>query len=259
MSESAEILKENESLKKASKTIFGDSARLEIVDPKSLLLLKENARYFKKDCYRQLVANIKQDKRLSSVPLCHTTETGTLEVLSGNHRVQAAIDAGVAHILVIVLTKKLSKSAKIAVQLSHNALVGEDDVQVLANLWGQIDDIKERLYAGLSSETINELEKIELVNLSTPAVYTQTLTFAFTSSEAERLENVIEELSRTKQGEMYAARLAEFEQFFAALQDVKELHEIKNGSLAMLKILEIIENHLKERESGLYRSDTATR
>lgn len=152
--ESQTLLESNESLKKTSLILFGESAELRLVDPRSLVLLKENARYFKKEMFKQLVQNVKADKKLSSVPLCHVVEGGKLEVLSGNHRVQASVEARLEVIMVMVILEDLSKSRQIAIQLSHNALVGVDDPQILANLWAKIDDIKAKCYAGLNSATI---------------------------------------------------------------------------------------------------------
>ena len=80
----------------------------------------------RKAVFEQLTENIRRDGYLSSVPLCQELEGGDLEVLSGNHRVQAAIAAGVEQILVIVIPENASPR-KIAIQLSHNSLTGEDD------------------------------------------------------------------------------------------------------------------------------------
>lgn len=99
--------------------------------------------------------NIASDKRLSSVPLCYRHEDGRLEVLSGNHRVKASIEAKIPVILVLVITETLDQSRRIAIQLSHNALVGEDDQSILANLWSKIETVKDKLYSGLDSEVTN--------------------------------------------------------------------------------------------------------
>ena len=112
-----EVAERNKSLQIASKVIFGESAELRIVNPKSLSLLKHNARYFKKDQFKQLVENLKKDQRLSGTPLCHTVEDGKLEVLSGNHRVEAYVEAGIPWILVIVDLGDLSENEQIAVQI----------------------------------------------------------------------------------------------------------------------------------------------
>ena len=131
------FLQRNEELATISQEMFGDGMRLVVVAPASLTLLKDNARFFKRETFRQLRDNIAADKRLSSVPLCYRHEDGRLEVLSGNHRVKASIEAGIPHILVLAVTEELDKSRRIAIQLSHNALVGEDDQRHFwANLWG---------------------------------------------------------------------------------------------------------------------------
>ena len=94
--------KRNEELAAVSADLFGDAMRLMVVKPESLTLLKDNARFFKRETFRQLRDNIAADKRLSSVPLCYRYPDGKLEVLSGNHRVQASIEAGIPLIMVLV-------------------------------------------------------------------------------------------------------------------------------------------------------------
>lgn len=230
---------QNKTLAQISQNIFAGSARLQIVDPRGLVLLKQNARFFKKDTFRQLVENIKTDRRLSSVPLCRPLEDGRFEVLSGNHRVKAAVEAGLEKILVIVLLEDLDESRKIAIQLSHNALVGQDDQNVLAELWAKIDDVQARLYAGLSSDTLNEIKKVELVQFSTPSIYTKTLTFAFTDTEKEHVESVLRELSATGAKEIHMAPLSAFEDFFKLILAAKKKFDVKNSTLAVLALIDL--------------------
>lgn len=239
------IEEQNQTLKEVSKTIFGDAAVLRIVSPKSMKLLKQNARYFKKSTYKQLVDNIKKDQRLSSVPLCHIFDENTYEVLSGNHRVQAAIDAGIEQILIIVILKNLSKSSQISIQLSHNALAGIDDPNILADLWAKIDDIKEKLYAGLSSDAVKEIENIKLVTFTTPQVYTKTMTFTFSDSEKENIDKVIKELEVYTANEIHLAHIDQYNDFFEALKKIKKMENIKNSSLAMVKLIEILKKQLE--------------
>lgn len=243
-----EIEKQNEMLAEISKTVFGESACLKIVRPKSLKLLTQNARYFKRETFKQLVQNIKADNRLSSVPLCYSPQKDVLEVLSGNHRVKAAIEADIEWILVIVIIEEISKSRRISAQLSHNALVGVDDPNILADLWAKIDDIKDKLYAGLSSEAVKELEQIKLVTFSTPSLATKTVAFLFTVEEKKRLDDIIEDINRITANETFVFPMSQFNTFFRLIQDVKKKDNIKNGSLAMLKIIEVIENYLKKGE-----------
>lgn len=240
-----EVEKQNKLLQKISKTIFGDRAALQIVDPKNLKLLKENARYFKKETFKNLVENVRRDERLSSAPLC-CREDDNLLVLSGNHRVKAAIEAGIETILVIVILEELTENDKLAIQLSHNALVGLDDPHMLSDLWNKIDDIKAKLYSGISSDIMNQIGKIKPVTFSTPAVYTKSLTFAFTDIEFERVEATLQELSEIKSSQIHLAPLSQFEEFFQAIQKTKKLKNIKNGSLALLALIEMAEAEREE-------------
>ena len=231
----------DEKLAAASAALYGEDASLRIVEPRSLSLLKRNARTFDKDTFRQLTANIRADGRLSSMPLCWETPAGDLEVLSGNHRVQAAVEAGLARILVLVLHGDLSKARRIAIQLSHNALVGTDDPTLLAELWAEIDDIEAKLYAGLSSDEVSRLEKIDLVGFTTPQVYTRTISLAFVDTELARFDAVLEQLESLPGETAHMVPLEQFERFFKALEGVKTAFEIRNTSLAILRMCELCE------------------
>ncbi len=232
-----EVERQNAMLVETGKALFGDAATLRIMDPKRLLLRAENARYMKKDVFRQLVENIRSDARLSSVPLCHDAAEGC-EVLSGNHRVKGAVQAGIPWILVMVLVSPLEKGRQLAIQLSHNALVGLDDPGILASLWARIDDVRDRLYAGLSSETMQELEKIKLVQFTTPSIATRMLTFAFVEEEAGLVDRVVAELSAYSGSDaIYVSAMAQFQPFFDALQATKKRENVKNASLAMLRLV----------------------
>lgn len=235
-----ELAERNVVLDRLGRELFQDRATLRAVDPRELVLLKANARYMKKEAFRQLVDNLREDARLSSVPLCRPLEDGRLEVLSGNHRVQASIEAGLELVMVMVLLEDLSQGRRLAVQLSHNALVGQDDPQLLAELWARIEDIRDRLYAGLDSEATRELEKVALVSFTTPTVATRAVTFAFCDAEAERVAEIVDELEAGHTArEVYAAELAHFDAFFGLLQAAKRRFGVKNAGLAMLRLLEL--------------------
>lgn len=243
-----DIAKQNRALKKVSKSLFGDQAELRVVRPASLQLLKQNARFFKKDQFKQLIANLEQDQRLSSMPLCHILAGDILEVLSGNHRVKAAIQAKLEFIIVMVILGDLSKSDQLAMQLSHNALVGQDDEQILADLWSRIDDIKARVYAGLSSDVLGELKKVKLISFSTPQIRTRRVAFVFTEIEEDAIGAVLEELATVPADTIHLANLEQFDAFFALLIKTKKIKDIKNSSLAMLRLVELAGVALTQQE-----------
>lgn len=96
------------------------------INPKDIKLLKLNARYMKPQEYQKLVANIKKDGQLTSVPFCYYNEKNEIEVLSGNHRVMASIDAGLNEIEIMICKNNLTKEQALAIQLSHNSICGQD-------------------------------------------------------------------------------------------------------------------------------------
>lgn len=247
---SEELLRKNESLAALSADVFGDAMRLMLVKPEELCLLKDNARFFKRETFRQLRDNIAADKRLSSVPLCYRYDDGRLEVLSGNHRVQASIEAGIPLILVLVITEALEKSRRIAIQLSHNALVGEDDQSILANLWAQIDSTKDQLYSGLDSESVQALGEVELINFATPQVPAHMVTLMFTDGERERLSEVLDLLEQQakKSGMVYVCPSEQYASFLALLQDTKHAENVRDTSLAMTRLIEICRDWLNRQE-----------
>lgn len=82
-------------------------ARSEEID-----FLEKNARFMTKEQFASLTHNVKADGGLTSIPLCYKQETGRLLVLSGNHRIKAAIEAGSREFLVLLIDKPLSKQQR---------------------------------------------------------------------------------------------------------------------------------------------------
>jgi len=119
---------------------------------------------------------------------------------------------------------------------------------ILASLWAAIKDVEDKLYTGLSSETIEQLENISFVTFSTPNIATKTVSFVFVKEEKELLDQIMEDLSSISANEKYLAPMQCFQEFYDTIQRVKEKDNIKNGSLAMVRIIEIINQYLNREE-----------
>jgi hypothetical protein len=128
--------------------------------------LENNAQFMTKEQFAALTHNVKADGALTSVPICYLQENGRKLVLSGNHRIKAAIEAGLDEFLVFLIDKPLTESRLIAIQLSHNAIVGQSDQQILKELWKKIDDLECTIYSGLSTELIEKLENTDFTTIS---------------------------------------------------------------------------------------------
>lgn len=227
----------NERLREVGTAMYGGKVELRVVDPKSVVLLKKNARFMEKSTFDQLVANVTADGVLESVPLCHTLEDGRLECISGNHRIQAAIKAEVKQVLVFVFPRELPRSEKISRQLSHNAITGKDDLAILAELWKDIATLEQRLYAGLDSATIGELEKIKFSGFSAEPIRTEQMTLWFLPEEVEDIDKLLDSL----QGAVKDVRmvpLASYEALWKAIVATKKLTGIKNTAVAFMLLID---------------------
>jgi hypothetical protein len=253
----------NGRLAEISLALYEGRATLRIVDPKSIVLLKRNARYMKKAMFEQLTKNIGDDGMLSSVPLCHEKQNGEepeLECLSGNHRIQAAVKAGLTRVLVLVIANQ-DQDGKIARQLSHNALVGEDDRQILADLWRDLSDIRSKLYSGLDSKLIAELEKIRFTGFTAQPLRTEQIALWFLPEEVQSIDELLgESLKVAAADATYIAPLAKYALLFDSLVRTKTKHNIKNTAVAFMWLIDRMAEVLMEIEGkrvGSIESDAS--
>lgn len=220
--------------------------RLDLVDPKGISLVDKNARYMTNEMFENLVSNIKSDGNLSSVPLCVRERDGGLTVLSGNHRVQAAVKAGLVSILVFVIEKELTKDELRAIQLSHNAIVGTDDPVILKELWDEIRDIEQKVYAGLDTETIKKLEAMEFDSIAEARLDFKAVTFLFLPEEEGKLNEVLARIDEVFSGDSaYLAGRSHYQRLFEAIVKAKEGYNIINNAVALMKLIELAEEGLK--------------
>ncbi len=221
--------------------------RLEMASPGELKLLDKNARYMKAEQFQVLVENVKKDGNLSSLPLCYRESDGKLRVLSGNHRIMAARKAGVEQVLVMVVAGDKNTDEKMAIQLSHNAIAGQDDLVILKELWESIQDIQSRMYAGLDSDTLKSLQGIQFAAIAEQRLRYKLTNFMFLPEEIEDLDQLLKETAAAFAGDVvYLANLKTFDAFFDLVVRVKKRCQIKNSAAAFLKIMELARMGLEQ-------------
>lgn len=218
--------------------------KLAVVAPSDVQHVAKNARYMPGAMYRQLVDNIKKDGNLASLPFCWRKDDGTFVVLSGNHRVDAARDAGIPVILILYTDAKLSKSQAVSIQLSHNALAGADVPTVLLELWKEIDDLQDKAYAGLDEGLLDNLAKAGVVRIDRAGLQFEELVLLFLPSEIERIKDILKRLGGGQQTQRLAARVEEFSAFFDTLLSYKEATGIVNSATAFLGMIGIVQDWL---------------
>lgn len=220
------------------------------VNPKELKLLEVNARFMKADEFKRLVNNVKRDGCLTQLPFCCYNDKNELVVLSGNHRVKASIEAGLKEIEVQITEEKLSKDQRIAIQLSHNAISGQDDMAILKDLYESIDDINYKDYSGLDDQTLKLLDDITAQSMSGAGLKYQMLNFLFLPSEVKEIKEVIKEVStQVKKDVTLSAKYEDYDDFLDVLNDVSKGTRVKNSAVTIMAMISIVKNHIEDLKS----------
>ena len=214
--------------------------------------LEKNARYMTKEQFASLTNNVKKDGGLTSIPLCYKQENGRLLVLSGNHRIKAAIEAGSREFLVLLIDKPMSKQQLVAIQLSHNAIEGQDDEQILKELWQQIDELEASIYTGFSSELIAKLNSTDFITISEQRVLFKEINFLFLPEEIEDLKSICEGIIESAKGkEIFAGRITEYADILEGIIAVKQSQKVINTTLAFFSMARVVREYLEGKVENL--------
>jgi hypothetical protein len=232
--------------------------KLALARPADLAPAPKNAHYMPKRTFDALTANIARDGNLSSLPFCWRRPDGTLELLSGHQRTESARAAGVALILVLYTDAELSEGQRIATLLSHNALVGQDNPEILKELWNRIDALEWKVYAGLDDALLETFQKVDCQRLAEERLEMERLELLFLPPERERIEELVKEIGKRKATRL-AAPLDLWDAFFDALLSYKEAAGIMNTATAFLHLIELahaqVERHAAEQEADVAGSE----
>jgi hypothetical protein len=209
--------------------------------------LEKNAHYMDKDVLDKLVHNVAEDGFLSQLPFAMKRKAdGKFLILSGNHRLKAAIKAGLEYILVLYIDE-VSKDRQIAYQLSHNALVGKDDMTMLKEIFEEIKGIESKEYSGLSDIQFIDPSKVVSPSINDGDIELTEMRFLFIESRSHEVERVINELGKQDLdncGIVYGS----FEAFIKVATAIKEKYNIKSNTVAFSKMVSICEAHLADLE-----------
>ncbi|MGC0418393.1 ParB N-terminal domain-containing protein [Embleya sp. AB8] len=226
-------------------------------DPRLLTRLSVNARYMTKEEYDRLVANVKEDGCLTSVPLVYGAgeyDEGRELVLSGNHRCDAAVEAEVFEIDVMLIDDPQEKDQLIARQISHNSISGRDDPATLKQLYDEIEDVDWRAYSGLDDEQLQLLAEVSPEGLSEANLDFATVSLVFLPPELEAAREAFEQ-ARLGQNASWLAARADYEQTLDTLASTHAAHKVGNVATALHAILAIVENHITDLQQGYTSPD----
>ncbi len=237
----------------AAETFEGIETEIVSCDPRSLLLLEKNARFMKAVTFQRLVENVKRDGVLTSLPFAVREGEG-LRVLSGNHRVQAAIEAGLESIDVLVSLTELSPARQKAIQLSHNSLTGEDDPLTLKALYEEMGDVAWQAYSGLDDKTLDLMTKAASPGMGAQGLEVATLTLAFLPGELERMRESFASIAPALKGETWLVPFELYDATADMLDTVSLACEVRSMAVAFAHMVEVFERHLGELRPELERN-----
>lgn len=229
-------------------------------DPRRLKLLEINARYMTSDKYNSLVKNVKHDQALTQIPLAwklhdDTTQAPILDaeglpiylVLSGNHRVMAACDAGLTEIDLQVITAYIPHQRRVALQLSHNAITGDDDPAILKTLYDDLDNVEMKLYAGIDDTTLKLMAEVDTLSLGEAQLVMQVIALTFLEDEVTRLESAIAQARKSARAARYlVGRLADYDRVMDGIEAAAGAAGVKNSAVGLLVILDVFEAHIAD-------------
>lgn len=220
------------------------------VDPKTGKRQELNARYMEPAQFALLVENIKKDGKLTSVPLWYENPNGELEIISGHHRTLAATEAGLEQIMVEVILTPLSPERLKALQLSHNAISGKDNLAVLGSMWANLS-LDAKKYSGLTEDDLGEFGDIKIAGIGAQGIRYEELTLMFLPSDLETVEERLKTIkaSETKVPNVKIAAIESFEEFFDTVVRTKEITGVVNNALAFATMLELATQRLDQLEA----------
>jgi len=199
---------------------------------------KNNARYMTPAQFELLVNNIKRDGVLTSVPLLYTENDGSLTCLSGNHRVGAAKAALIEEADCMVINSKLTKEQRTAIQLSHNAITGQDDLNVLLGLYQSLD-CTQKEYSGITDDTFKMITDLDLAGLAAGQPKYEEIACVFLPEEKIAFASAIEKIKKAPKSLVLGCKYEDFDSIFATLVKTKEKMNIHNTAIAMRVMAEL--------------------
>jgi hypothetical protein len=156
----------------------------------------------------------------------------------------------VEQVLVLLIGEEKEADERLAIQLSHNAIAGQDDLVILKELWESIKDVQARMYAGLDSDTLKALEGIQFAAISEQRLRYKLTNFLFLPEELEDLDQLLKETAVAFAGDVvYLAHLKTYDAFFELIVRIKKKCQIKNSAAAFLKLMELAKIGLDKIEA----------
>lgn len=218
------------------------------VDPeKDCELLERNARYMTKEQQNRLTENVRGDGFLSQLPFGILLESGKYKIISGNHRIKSAVKAKLPRVLILFGTQEMfDEQRQLALQLSHNAISGQDDLSILQELYSSLKDLDLKAYSGIDEKELFAYKSLDFSGISEQDIALNEVNFVFCDVNHEHVEKILDKLAdRPLNPEKDALVVGDIDRFIDLMTRVKKKLNIKNRSVALLAMCRICEAYLE--------------
>jgi hypothetical protein len=225
---------------------LGDGLKLYMADLSKLREQDVNARIMSAGEHNQMVNNMRKRGRMESVPYC-VLSNGTIEIVSGHHRVRAAREAGISLAPVLVDESGLQRSEIVAKQLAHNRLVGTDDPQTLKKLFELLDTPDDILQSGLAADMM-DIPEVDLDKLLVPHLDMdwKVVTFSFLPHQLSNLQLLLDTIPASDH--VLVAPVEQFDEFMKAVVKLGRLKKVTNASTVLALTLQKMVDEISSLE-----------
>ena len=226
----------------------GENLEIWRVDHRYIREQDINARVMSPDMTDRLIENIRKEKRMESLPFGVARE-GHIELVSGHHRIRAAVAAKVTEFPILVDLRDLSRSQVRAKQLAHNAINGMDDIETLTRIFAEIDNVDDRLesFVTLDATSTQQLDDTVRILNEEIAIEWPVLSFAFLPMQRDKFDIVGERLAKQVPKDSDHIWLLPDEvaqRFTDCLNNLSRAEDIRLNGNIIGRMVEIVEAHL---------------
>lgn len=134
-----------------------------------------------------------------------------------------------------------------AVQLSHNAISGQDEPSLLSRIWAEMD-LDAKKYSGLTDDDIADFDEIKIEGFSAGSLKYESMELMFLPEDADDFVAIKERIENSKAAHKFSGRLEDFDAFFEAIVTTKHKLDISNSAMALLAMAELARERLEQLE-----------
>lgn len=233
----------NELLNQLNRMVFPSGSRLQYYYADYRLLREQdiNANAMPAEMFEALRTNVGRSSALESVPLCATRiETpDVIEVVSGHHRIRAALAAGVVSGIVL-LYRGLTNDEIRAKQLAHNSIAGSSDPQLVAEIYNQINSLEFKLESFIDpsiAKAVPDPVRVSQVDIN-PLGGAKSVSLLFLPTQYDSLEALIDTIPQDTDM-LYLASREHYDKFRDAVLASKRAYDVRSIPTVIAHMAEV--------------------